>query len=98
MGGAGVGVAAALVFNVRFERAARAAMWREHMLDRAAIVTLMQPILAESAHPARAAAFAVVLAIVASLVMIPGRHRPNHREHHQLPRLGKCVQYSYLLR
>jgi hypothetical protein len=74
-------------------------MWREHMLDRAAIVTPMQPILAESAsRPGRAVAFAVALAVVASLMMIPGRHRPNHREHHQLPRLGKCVQYSYLLR
>jgi len=74
-------------------------MWREHMLDRAAIVTLMQPILAESAsRPGRAVAFAVVLTIVAALVMSPGRHRPNHREHHQLPRLGKCVQYSYLVR
>jgi hypothetical protein len=59
----------------------------------------MQPILAESTpHPGRAAAFAVALAIATSLVMLPSLHRLKHREHHQLPRIGKCVSYGYLTR
>jgi hypothetical protein len=60
----------------------------------------MQPILAESAsHAGRAVAFAVALAIAASLVLVPSFVRPKHREHHQLPRIGKCVNgYAYLAR
>jgi hypothetical protein len=56
----------------------------------------MQSILAESApRPGRAFAFAVALAVVASLVLMPGR-RTHHRTHHQLPRIGKCVTYAYV--
>jgi hypothetical protein len=60
----------------------------------------MQPILAESApRPGRFAAIAVALAVVASLVMMPTQHRSRHREHHQLPRLGKCMHgYTYIAR
>jgi len=56
----------------------------------------MQPILAESApRPGRFAAFAVALAVVASLVMMPSLSR----SHHQLPRLGKCMNgYTYVAR
>jgi hypothetical protein len=60
----------------------------------------MQPILAESApRPGRTVAFAIALAVVASLVMLPSFHRTKHREHHQLPRIGRCVTgYAYLTR
>jgi len=59
----------------------------------------MQSILAESApRPGRAFAFAAVLAAVTSLalVMMPSHHRPTHRTHHQVPRIGKCVTYAYV--
>jgi len=60
----------------------------------------MQPILAESTpRPGRFAAIAVALAVVASFVVMPTQHRPQHREHHQLPRLGKCMHgYTYIAR
>ena len=62
----------------------------------------MQPFLAESApRPGRAIAFVAALAVVASMAMAmaPRHHRSWHHEHHQLPRLGKCVQgYMYLTR
>jgi hypothetical protein len=62
----------------------------------------MQPFLAESApRPGRAIAFLAALAVVASIgiAMTPRHHRFRHHEHHQLPRLGKCVQgYVYLTR
>jgi hypothetical protein len=56
----------------------------------------MQSILAESApHRGRVIAFAVLLAVVASLAMVSSRHqRPRHHEHHQLAH-GKCM-YGYL--
>jgi hypothetical protein len=60
----------------------------------------MQPILAESApRPGRFAAFAVALAVVASFVMMPSSSHSRHRSHHQLPRLGKCMNgYTYVVR
>jgi hypothetical protein len=61
----------------------------------------MQPFLAESApRPGRAIAFVAALAVVASITMaMPLRHRPRHHEHHQVPRLGRCMQgYMYLTR
>jgi len=62
----------------------------------------MQPFLAESApRPGRAIALVAALAVVASITMAMAtrHHRPRYHEHHQLPRLGKCVQgYMYLTR
>ena len=60
----------------------------------------MQPILAESGpRPSRIAAIAVAFAVVTSLVMMPSQHRPRHRTHHQLPRIGKCLNgYVYVAR
>jgi hypothetical protein len=56
----------------------------------------MLPILAESApHPRRAVAFVVALSIALSFLVIPSHHRPRHREHHQVPRLGQCMQGGY---
>jgi len=56
----------------------------------------MLPILAASApHPGRAAVFVVALSLALSLLVIPSHHRPRHRQHHQLPRLGQCMQGSY---
>jgi hypothetical protein len=66
----------------------------------------MQPFLAESApSPGRALAAVAALTIIASMamvalmVMISSPHRSWHHEHHQLPRLGQCMQgYVYLTR
>jgi hypothetical protein len=57
----------------------------------------MEPILAESAsRPGRGVVIAVALSVVASFfLMIPRHPRPAPREHHQLPRMGKCMQSSY---
>jgi hypothetical protein len=56
----------------------------------------MQPILAESApYRGRAIAFAVALAVVASLAIgLRHQHRPRHHEYHRLAH-GKCM-YGYL--
>jgi hypothetical protein len=61
----------------------------------------MEPILAESApYRGRAVAFAVVLAAIASLAMIPrGHHRPRHQAHHYRLAHGQCERgYVYLVR
>jgi hypothetical protein len=61
---------------------------------------MMEPILAEAApHRGRAVAFAVVLAVIASLAMVPSQHRPRHHRDH--PRLvhGKCTHgYVFVVR
>jgi len=61
----------------------------------------MQPFLAESApRPGRAIAFVAALAVVGSIAMAMALpHRSRHHEHHQLPRLGHCMQgHLYLTR
>lgn len=61
----------------------------------------MQPILAESVpHRARATALLGVLTLLGLFlftVTVPHRHHSRHREHHQLPRLGKCANASYVV-
>ena len=57
----------------------------------------MQPILAESApHRGRAVAFAVALALIATLAATQTRRHPRHHRHYELQqRIGKCAQVHY---
>jgi hypothetical protein len=58
----------------------------------------MQPILAESApHRGRAVAFAVALALIATLAATQTRRHPGyHHRHYELQqRIGKCAQVHY---
>jgi hypothetical protein len=60
----------------------------------------MEPILAESAlYRGRAIAFAVVLAAIASLAMVPrSHHRPRHPHHLRLVQDQCSRGYVYLVR
>jgi hypothetical protein len=61
----------------------------------------MEPILAESAPlRGRAVAFAVVLAVIASLAMASrDQYRPRHHAHHHRLAHGQCERgYVYLVR